>query len=499
MGKGNTSIAVLADGKQLEYVVKDDPPRGGMKYTYFSPDKSYVVQFFNDPANARDVNIHKRLEAIIGKYNPTLAEEKGGARGNSELTAKYFQDRFCWPTALVQSPEFGIVCPAYPKNYFFNENSTNIDGYKEIIKGKDKKSTYFTSPKLSKYLAPTELGDFRSMLSVSINLARAIRRMHQAGLAHSDLSCNNVLIDPQTGTCVVIDIDSLVVPGLYPPEVIGTSGYIAPEVLETLNLPLDDPGRKLPCLYTDLHSMPVLIYEYLMQRHPLRGPKVYSTASAEEDDYLALGPKATFIEHPTDHSNRPKDLKYTIKDLGPDLENLFVRAFVDGLHNPNERPTAMEWEKGLVKTWDMLYQCSNPNCTHKWFVLHDVRNPVCPFCKTRIKEREFVRLKFKSEIRGRNGQWVDAGEINAFDNMPLFKWHIFSNCFPDEKTDRSLQASVHKYQGKWIMVNRGVPGMLSPSGNVVPIGQAVLLDDGTVFRASKEEKGYLIEASVVHV
>ena len=108
-------------------------------------------------------------------------------------------------------------------------------------------------------------------------------------------------------------------------------------------------------------------------------------------------------------------------------------------------------------------------------------------------------MKFKSEIRGRNGQWVDAGEINAFDNMPLFKWHIFSNCFPDEKTDRSLQASVHKYQGKWIMVNRGVPGMLSPSGNVVPIGQAVLLDDGTVFRASKEEKGYLIEASVVHV
>ena len=32
--------------------------------------------------------------------------------------------------------------------------------------------------------------------------------MHQAGLAHSDLSCNNVLVDPTTGSCVVIDIDA---------------------------------------------------------------------------------------------------------------------------------------------------------------------------------------------------------------------------------------------------------------------------------------------------
>ena len=39
-----------------------------------------------------------------------------------------------------------------------------------------------------------------------------------------------VLVDPTTGGCVVIDIDSLVVPGVYPPEVIGTGGYIAPEV-----------------------------------------------------------------------------------------------------------------------------------------------------------------------------------------------------------------------------------------------------------------------------
>ena len=65
-----------------------------MKYTYFAPDKSYVVQFFNDPNVAKDPNIHKRVESIIGKYNPTLSEEKGGAKGNSEKMANYFSNKF---------------------------------------------------------------------------------------------------------------------------------------------------------------------------------------------------------------------------------------------------------------------------------------------------------------------------------------------------------------------------------------------------------------------
>ena len=173
--------------------------------------------------------------------------------------------------------------------------------------------------------------------------------------------CNNVLVDPTTGSCVVIDIDSLVVPGVYPPEVIGTGGYIAPEVLETLPLPFGDPQRKLPCASTDLHSMAVLIYEYLLLRHPLRGPKSYSE-DPNLDDFLCMGPKALFIEDPKDQSNRPRGMEVTIKDLGPELEKLFIRAFVDGLHNPNERPTAMEWEKALVKTWDLLHPCENPNC-----------------------------------------------------------------------------------------------------------------------------------------
>ena len=485
-------VAVLSDGQKIPYVIRSDPPRGGMKYTYFAPDRSYVVQFFNNPDQARDPNLRRRLEAIIGKYNPTRSERQGGAPGNSEAMAAYFSQKFCWPMAIVEQPEFGIVCPAYPSNYFFSDNASFVPELSADLRGKDKRSKWFTSPRLRRYMREQELGDFRSMLQMSISLARSIRRMHQAGLAHSDLSCNNVLVDPQTGSCVVIDIDSLVVPGLYPPEVIGTGGYIAPEVLETASLPFGDPGRKLPSAYSDLHALAVLIYEYLLLRHPLSGPASYSE-DPEEDDFLCMGPRALFIEHPQDTRNRPQDLGLTIRDMGPALEELFLRAFVDGLHCPDARPTAMEWEKALVKTWDLLQPCENPDCAAKWFIFHDLGHPVCPFCGHPVSRENVVRLRLRSQLRGSAGQWVDAGVVNVYHNMPLFRWHMTAGCFPDEKADRQMLAYACKYQGQWLLVNHAAAGMTSPGGSLVPVGQAIVLKDGAVFRMSGGERGYLAE------
>lgn len=483
--------AVLANGKRIPYVIEDNPPRGGMKYTYFAPDKSYVVQFFNEPDKI-DMSMQARLEAIITRYNPTLPESRGGALGGDERAAEYFAKRFCWPTDIVVQPEFGMVSPTYPKGFFFDRYASDI----LKLEGKDKKSLWFTG-KNRKYLNAAEVGDFHTMLQIALLLARSIRRLHQAGLAHSDLSDNNVLIDPRNGNCVVIDIDSLVVPGIYPPQVAGTRKYIAPEVVESLELPRDDPRRKYPSSYTDLHSMAVLIYEYLLRRHPLIGPKIFSTESAEKDDYLALGPSALFIEDPHDTSNRPPDLKMTIHDLGPDLEKLFLRAFVDGLHDPDRRPTAMEWERALVRTWDMMHRCSNPSCENKWFVLHDLDRPVCPYCNTRIDDRELVRLTFRKHIRGQQGKWRPHGQMLAVNNTPLFSWHTRDNIFPDEKADKKRVAYVCSHRGGWFIANEHIQGLVSPGGNIVPAGSgSIRITDGASFLTSADEHGLLVTAEI---
>jgi serine/threonine protein kinase len=472
--------AVLSSsGEEILFVATDDAPRGSMKYTFFTLDKSMVVQFFNDKSSIEGNFVKERLNRIIHKYNPTVAEEDGGARGNTPQTAEYFRKRFCWPLDTVYHRKYGlgIVSPSYPKNFFFDEYSSKVQGMN--LNGKDKNSRWFTG-KSRKYLRTSELGDFRSMLQICVLLSRTIRRLHQAGLAHSDLSCKNVLIDPKTGTCVVIDVDSLVVPNVYPPEVMGTRGYIAPEVIATSLL--DDDLRVFPSIKTDLHSLAVLIYEYLLCRHPLLdGPKIYDCTSAENDDFLALGEQATFIENPTDFSNHPNDLRVTIKDLGEELERLFLKSFVDGLHNPNLRPTALEWEQGLSKTWDMLHSCSNPNCDKKWFVIRDVNRPVCPFCGARVME-SIVKIDFLIEKQTDKGKWYKISSMVAENHTPIMKWHLSTKVFPDERADRTIMAYTYYYDNRWVLVNNACEGMHSPNGNLLPRGKATVITDGCQVR-----------------
>ncbi len=74
---------------------------------------------------------------------------------------------------------------------------------------------------------------------------------------------------------------------LAPPTVLGTPGYIAPEVVA---------GKKLPSIETDQHALAVLLYETLLQRHPLHGPKIHTTRSAEEDDLLMMGARALYMQ-----------------------------------------------------------------------------------------------------------------------------------------------------------------------------------------------------------
>ena len=466
---------LISNGNYIDFVVKDDPPKGCMKYTYFTPDKSKVVQFFLDTSQLDNNKVAERLDKIINRYNPTISEELGGAKGNTKQTADYFRKRFCWPLDTVYHNKFGfgIVSPAYPSKFFFDENSSQVEGMN--LKGKDKNSKWFTG-KSRRFLKPSELGDFRAMLQICILLSRSIRRLHQAGLAHSDLSCKNILIDPKTADCVVIDVDSLVIPNVYPPEVMGTRGYIAPEVLETSIL--DDSSRILPSIYTDLHSLAVLIYEYLLCRHPLiDGPKIYDCSSAENDDFLALGSKATFIENPVDTSNRPNDLPYTIADMGKDLENLFLKSFVDGLHNPNLRPTALEWEKGLAKTWDSLHSCKNPNCNKRWFVLKDVHSPVCPFCHYRVREN-VIRINFLTPKQTDKNSWICISKLIAEDCTPIMLWHMVSKIFPDESADRTIMAYVRYYQGNWLLINNSCEGMYSNNGSLIPKDYAINIYDG---------------------
>ena len=481
MAKPPPLTATLDNGQLIQYEA-EVIGEGGMKRVHFTPDRKSVVCFFKDSEVGKDPQRRARLQSIVGQFNPT----------NDPAVGDYWRDLFCWPTGIVVHPEIGVVAPTYAANFFFDEGN---------FKGKEKQASWFTSAKLRRFIPASELGDWLRYIHISTRLARAVRRMHSAGLAHSDLSNRNVLIDPKSGAAVIIDIDSLVVPQIYPPDVLGTPGYIAPEVLATQNLELTDPGRNLPGMTTDRHALAVLIYEYLLGRHPLRGPKVNSVTSAEEDEQLSMGSKALWIENPSDKSNRPKDpqaLKVSFDKLGPYLAPLFERAFVDGLHNPGARPNAGEWERALVKTTDLLHPCENPSCTHKWFVFDSQKR--CPWCDSKVSGAtpvlNFYREGGKGQFKGENHRLV------VFHHQRLFKWHMFDNEYAGERADRAPQAYFARQGNDWWLINQAADAMIVVAGAASPnkilaSGQGEILRDGMQIHLSRAGHGRLIVVQMV--
>jgi len=307
-------------------------------------------------------------------------------------------------------------------------------------------------------------------------------------------------------TSTIIDIDGLVVPGLYPPDVIGTADFIAPEVLATKHLDMRDPKRKHANRTTDLHALAVMTYMYLLYRHPLKGGKVNSL-DTEQDDLLSMGEKALFIEHPTDKSNRPNlnhvskwalpwadvtKLPYTI--TGPYLKELFDHAFVTGLHQPHLRPTADNWEQALLKTTDLIIPCSNPGCDQKWFVFNNSISPACPFCQTRIKGPVPVLDLY---FQFKPGVWKPENHrMIVYNNQYLFPWHMNRNIVRSEKLTPEEKVPVGYFtfhQGRWVLVNQKLDTLKDLTlDKAVPIGTMVDIIDGMRLLLSERDGGRIV-------
>jgi DNA-binding helix-hairpin-helix protein with protein kinase domain len=335
--------------------------------------------------------------------------------------------------------------------------------------------------------------------------------MHAAGLAHSDLSYKNVLVDPVGGNACLIDLDGLVVPGKFPPDVVGTPDFIAPEVVATTHLGKDEPGRKLPSILTDRHALAVLIYLYLLLRHPLRGDQVHDL-DPQKDENLSMGERALFVEHPTDSSNRIKldhvrpselpwkdtdRLPYTI--TGPYLATLFERAFIDGLHDPNKRPTADEWESALVKTIDLIQPCVNDACEQKWYVFDNTIKPVCPFCRTPYQGLLPVLNLYSERSPGKF--MPDNHRLMVYPGQSFFRWHVNRTVVPNERLgdeDRQRVGYFILHNGRWLLVNERMPDLMDVETKTsISIGAPIELTQARQLLASRERGGRLLIVQIV--
>jgi serine/threonine protein kinase len=507
-----TKVKLLGlSGNHIEFMDNGDPMQGGMKDVYFSPDKSYVVAFFRDYDSTKNRQAYNQLRdrmmEIVTTKKDGIFNQEGGA---------YWTDLLCWPYDLVEyNGKLGIAVPAYPSQFFFSIGSKNNDFLG--IKGKEKIGKWFASPfHFNNNLDKAEKGDWYKYLLICLHVSRSARRLHSAGLAHSDLSYNNVLVDPTSGRAAVIDLDGLVVPGKFPPDVMGTPDFIAPEVLATKHLGKTDLGRKHPSIQTDRHALAVMIYMYLLHRHPLRGGKIHD-ADATKDEELGMGTKALFVEHPADRSNRPKlsdikpshlspipwpdVIKLPYNLCGPYLSELFTKSFIDGLHNPSARPSAGDWEHAILKTIDLIQPCQNSSCELKWYVFDNSTKPKCPFCGT-VYQRPLPVLNLY--IKNPAGRYTyENHRLMVYSGQNIYPWHVNKNIIPNERISPDQKqpvADFHFHQNKWILVNRKLNSLtdVSDSNRNIPIGQSIEITEGKQILLSKEEGGRLVIVQLVN-
>ncbi len=466
-----------------------------MKNVYFAPDKSYVVAYFRDSQDSTTV---ERMQYIV---------EMGRRYIYGGIDGAYWTHLFCWPKDLIREPnKLGVVIPTFHDKFYFKHDGPTVS-----LKGMEKAGKWFTSPEHHFRNIPSEeAGDWRSFFNISLQIARAVRKLHDMGFAHADLSYKNVLVDPVSSSIQLIGLDyELVVLGKYPPNAIGTPDFMAPEIYQTIHLRSGDPNRKQPNVETDLHSLAVLIYMYLLYRHPLRGRQICDKDDQQRDELMTMGEKAVFIEDPTNKVNRydvdwvrdnyPKSklpyilpwmdldkLPYTI--LGPYLKDLLDRAFVQGLHNPSLRPKAEEWEVALVQTMDLMIPCQNPSCKQKWFVFdNSASKPKCPFCGASYD----IPLPVLNLYDREGTTYRPTGmRVMVYNGTRLYLWHTNPRIVRNEKlTDEQKKslACFQFHQDKWYLRNERAKWMTDlQTKQPIPAGSIVELKDGVQIRLDDE-------------
>lgn len=382
----------FADGTSEDY--GDTPTNSGAEGEIYrsSQGNSVIKLYTNDklPPEERA----RRIDMLINDLNPTREDSNW-----SEL--------FTWPEKRIVQPRIGF-------------RMRFADGMKPL--------EHYYMPKAYKRLKPEERGWFIGHIASAIKLVSAASRLATKGLCYPDFSGKNVLIDPFDGRMALLDCDSLTVPSKLPPTVEGTSSFRAPEIV-THAVPI-------PSVKTDRHALAVLLYYWLLRWHPLLGDKMFDNDDPNRDDLLRYGAQALYIEHPTDTSNRASRQALKAAMLGPDMEKLFRRAFIDGLHMPDRRPAPFQWQEALYHAYDQLIPCVTPTCHWRAFVALPDQRLVCPICQQPMKQVTSVPFLYLLSHNRTNDPYDYATDVSrahyiaGWQGKTLHYWHLRPDATP---------------------------------------------------------------------
>jgi hypothetical protein len=165
--------------------------------------------------------------------------------------------------------------------------------------------------------------------------------------------------------------------------------YMAPEIIRC---------RADPSTRTDLHSLAVLLFYLWVWHHPFHGEMEYRfhcwDIPAKKKVY---GESPVFVFDPDNPANRlPPDPDYaTARErweyCPQDLRDTFVRAFTEGLRDPDRRVTEGEWQNLFSGIRDRIVICSR--CRAENFTGPDGEMHPCWHCRAQIAPPPLLRIQ----------------------------------------------------------------------------------------------------------
>ena len=307
---------LIARNMQSAAMIEDTLGEGAQAEVYRARigDKDYALKWYRPEFLSGDQRLWERLKVAISSGTPT--------------------EQFLWPFDLV----------SYPR-------SNAYGGYLMPIKTPE-----FIS--MAGLIGGQTAPAFRALTMVGFNLAHSFLKLHAAGLCYRDINFGNVFFNPDTGDIRIADNDNVDV-NLKPGSIKGTPDFMAPEVATDL---------VAPNAASDRFSLAVLLFRIFMIGHPLRGKREltlpYDPSDPDQSHRLcAVDP--VFIFDPNNDSNRPSpgvhDCPLNYWPIYPgSLRKLFIRAFTEGLDDPDARVMENEWRKELCALRDAIFLC--PHC-----------------------------------------------------------------------------------------------------------------------------------------
>jgi len=239
-------------------------------------------------------------------------------------------DKFLWPKQIIEYEGFfGYTMGLRPPEY----------------------------QKSQKMLDRTFSLSYKTAANACLQLADCFRQLHVKGLSYQDLNWGNLFINPSTGDILVCDNDNVAPHGASVAGIVGTYGFMAPEVVR---------GEHTPDTYTDLFSLAVLMFRVLFIEHPFDGKRWVETQVWDDNAKKKFyGKEPVFIFDPNNDSNRPvagvQDNAEIFWEMYPrHIRDNFTKVFTTGLTDrENGRLLEEDWIDAFRKLQETIFSCSH--------------------------------------------------------------------------------------------------------------------------------------------